>query len=143
MAKGEGQERSSSIHHSPFTIHRRLSPPRDVPAGEAAGAAALWRAGRVGQGDVLHAELREDHFEELLLLADEVAARLAVERAQHVDALLGELEVDAAAARVVDHAERVGRERGEELDEHQEALVALRLARRLGRRLALGGAWGG
>ena len=42
-------------------------------------------------------------------------------------------EVDAAAARVVDHAERVGRERGEELDEHQEALVALPLRVRLGR----------
>src|ERR1043166_8506010 len=101
---------------------RKLLSPRDVAAGEA--SSALRGARGAGQGDVLHAQLREDHVEELRLLFVEVAARLALQRAEHVYALACELEVDAAAARMVDHAERVRRERGEELDEHQEVFRA-------------------
>ena len=81
----------------------------------------------------------KDHFEKLLLLCVEVAARLLVQRAEHINALLRELEVDAAAAGVIHHAERVRRERGEELDEHEEVFRAARLLlRRRDFPLALG-----
>src|SRR2546423_1779091 len=114
--------RSKTIHYLPFTIYLLLSPPRDVAAGEAAPRFGRTRCGR--ERDVLHAQLREDHFKELLLLGVEVAARLLVQRAEHVYALLRELQVDAAAAGVVHHAERVRRERCEELDEHEEVFRA-------------------
>src|SRR5437588_11604093 len=118
--------RSKTIHYLPFTIYLLLSPPRDVAAGEAASAFGRSRCGR--ERDVLHAQLREDHFKELLLLGVEVAARLLVQSAEHVYALLRELQVDAAAAAgMIDHAERVRRERGEELDEHEEVFRAARL----------------
>src|SRR5437588_2262210 len=116
--------RSKTIHYLPFTIYLLLSPARDVAAGEA--APRFGRTRRGGERDVLHAQLREDHLKELLLLGVEVAARLLVQRAEHVYALLGELQVDAAAARMIDHAERVRRERGEELDEHEEVFRAAR-----------------
>src|SRR2546423_7718474 len=119
-----------------LTADSFLPPARDVAAGEAAS-----RFGRTGRGcerDVLHAQLREDHLKELLLLCGEVAARLLVQRAEHVYALLGELQVDAAAAGMIDHAERVRRERGEELDEHEEVFRAARgLLRRRDSPLAL------
>src|SRR2546423_14564143 len=96
--------RSKTFPFFPFPIYLLLSPPRDVAAGEAAPRFGRTRCGR--ERDVLHAQLREDHFKELLLLGVEVAARLLVQRAEQGYALLRGLQVDAAPPGVVPHAGR-------------------------------------
>ena len=97
------QQLPFTIHYLPFTIYLSSA------AGDVAVCVCTSSGGGcVGKGNVLHAQVGQQPFEDLLLLRQEVAARLLLEHSQDVDPVLAQFQIDLTFVRyrVLHHSQR-------------------------------------